>query len=84
MVVGGCEPETLDLGFLLLDTRQKGLRVTVRELMLLDGFDIVSPSFTVRDITTELSGLRLTCRTINLDQILTMKKTYAEFMFRWN
>ncbi|VDP26505.1 unnamed protein product [Schistosoma curassoni] len=32
--------------------------------MLPGGFDLVSPSFIVRDVTTELSGLRLTsCRT---------------------
>ncbi|VDO74401.1 unnamed protein product [Schistosoma margrebowiei] len=27
----------------------------MRELVLLGGFDLVSPSFTVRDVTTELS-----------------------------
>ncbi|VDP39908.1 unnamed protein product [Schistosoma mattheei] len=32
----------------------------MRELVLLGGFDPVSPSFTVRDVTTELSGPRLT------------------------
>ncbi|VDO54932.1 unnamed protein product [Schistosoma margrebowiei] len=36
----------------------------MRELVLPGGFDPVSPSFTVRDIITELSKLRLTsCRT---------------------
>ncbi|VDP69487.1 unnamed protein product [Schistosoma mattheei] len=36
----------------------------MRELVLPDGFDPVSPIFTVRDDTTELSGSRLTsCRT---------------------
>ncbi|VDP18394.1 unnamed protein product [Schistosoma margrebowiei] len=36
----------------------------MRELMLLEGFDPVSYSFTVRDVTTGLSGSRLTsCRT---------------------
>ncbi|VDP17520.1 unnamed protein product [Schistosoma margrebowiei] len=36
----------------------------MRELVLPGGFDPVSPSFTVRDVTTELSGPRPTsCRT---------------------
>ncbi|VDP68019.1 unnamed protein product [Schistosoma curassoni] len=46
MVVGGSRQETLDPGFVLLGTRQ---------LVLLGGFDPVTPSFTVRDVTTELS-----------------------------
>ncbi|VDP01079.1 unnamed protein product [Schistosoma mattheei] len=56
MLVEGIQQETLDLGFVLLDTRQQGLPVILRDLMLPDGFDSVSPSFTVRDVTTELSG----------------------------
>ncbi|VDO88667.1 unnamed protein product [Schistosoma curassoni] len=47
--------ETLDPGFVLLGTRQQGVPVILRELVLPDGFDLVSPSFTVRDVTTELS-----------------------------
>ncbi|VDP37030.1 unnamed protein product [Schistosoma mattheei] len=36
----------------------------MRELVLPDGFDLVSPSFTVRDVTTEISEPRPTsCRT---------------------
>ncbi|VDP81966.1 unnamed protein product, partial [Schistosoma mattheei] len=51
-------------GFVLLGTRQQGVPVILRELVLPDGFDLVSPSFTVRKVTTELSGPRLTsCRT---------------------
>ncbi|VDP29036.1 unnamed protein product [Schistosoma curassoni] len=52
MVVGGSQQETLDLGFVLLGTRQQGVPVILRELVLLGGFDLVSPSFTVRDVTT--------------------------------
>ncbi|VDP44261.1 unnamed protein product [Schistosoma curassoni] len=64
MMVGGSRQETLDPGFVLLRTHQQGVPVTLRELVLLVGFDPVSTSFTVRDVTTELSGLRLTsCRT---------------------
>ncbi|VDP25879.1 unnamed protein product [Schistosoma curassoni] len=64
MVVGGSRQETLDPGFVLLGTRQQGVPVILRELMLLDGLDPVSPIFTVRDVTTELSEPRLTsCRT---------------------
>ncbi|VDP19472.1 unnamed protein product [Schistosoma margrebowiei] len=64
MVVRGSRQETLDPGFVLLGTLQLGVLVVLRELVLHGGFDLVSPSFTVRDVTTELSGLRLTsCRT---------------------
>ncbi|VDO86104.1 unnamed protein product, partial [Schistosoma curassoni] len=54
MVVGGSQQETLDPGFALLGTRQQGVTVILRELVLPDGFDPVSPSFTVRDATIEL------------------------------
>ncbi|VDO69548.1 unnamed protein product [Schistosoma margrebowiei] len=64
MVVGGSREETLNPGFVLLGTRLQGVPVILRELVLPDGFDPVSPSFTIRDVTTELSGTRLTsCRT---------------------
>ncbi|VDP18710.1 unnamed protein product [Schistosoma margrebowiei] len=49
------QQETLDQGFVLLGTRQQGVPVILRELLLPGGFDLVSPSFTVRDVTTELS-----------------------------
>ncbi|VDO65878.1 unnamed protein product [Schistosoma curassoni] len=55
MVVGGSRQETMDLGFVLLGTCQQGVPVILRELVLPGGFDPVSPSFTVRDVTTELS-----------------------------
>ncbi|VDP81593.1 unnamed protein product [Schistosoma mattheei] len=64
MVVRGSQQETLDPGFVLLRIRQQGVPVILRELMLPDGSDLVSPSYTVRDVTTELSGSRSTsCRT---------------------
>ncbi|VDO76282.1 unnamed protein product [Schistosoma curassoni] len=64
MVVEGSRQETLDPGFVLLGTCQQGVPVILRELVLPGGFDPVSPSFTVRDVTTELSRPRLTsCRT---------------------
>ncbi|VDO76616.1 unnamed protein product [Schistosoma margrebowiei] len=56
MLVGGSRQETLDLGFVLLGTRQQDVPVISRELVLPGGFDPVSPSFTVRDVTIELSG----------------------------
>ncbi|VDP47590.1 unnamed protein product [Schistosoma margrebowiei] len=49
-------------GFVLLGTRQQGVPVILRELVLSDGSDPVSPSFTNRDVTTELSGPRPICR----------------------
>ncbi|VDP36587.1 unnamed protein product [Schistosoma margrebowiei] len=64
MMVGGSRQETMDPGFVLLGTRQQGVTVILRELVLPDEIDPVSPSFTVRDVTTELTGPRLTsCRT---------------------
>ncbi|VDP88077.1 unnamed protein product [Schistosoma mattheei] len=64
MVVGGSRQETLDPGFVLLDTHQHGVPVILRELVLPGGFDPVSPSFTIRDVTTELSRQRsISCRT---------------------
>ncbi|VDO54732.1 unnamed protein product [Schistosoma margrebowiei] len=45
----------MDPGFVLLGTRQQGVPVIVWELVLPGGFDFVSSSFTVRDVTTELS-----------------------------
>ncbi|VDO57631.1 unnamed protein product [Schistosoma margrebowiei] len=52
MVVGGSRQETLDPGFVLLGTRKQGVPVILGELVLPEGFDLVSPSFTVRDVTT--------------------------------
>ncbi|VDO79856.1 unnamed protein product [Schistosoma mattheei] len=64
MVVGGSREETLNPGFVLTGTRQQGVPVFLRELVLPGGFDPVSPSLTVRDVTSELSGPRLTsCKT---------------------
>ncbi|VDP49067.1 unnamed protein product [Schistosoma curassoni] len=64
MVVGSSQQETLDPGFVLLGTHQQGVPVILRELMYPDGFYPVSPRFTIRDITTELSEPRPTsCRT---------------------
>ncbi|VDP62689.1 unnamed protein product [Schistosoma curassoni] len=64
MVVGGSRQETLDPSFVLLGTRQQGVPVILRELVLPAGFGPVSPSFSVRDVTSELSWPRPTsCRT---------------------
>ncbi|VDP66397.1 unnamed protein product, partial [Schistosoma curassoni] len=48
MVIGGTRQETLDPGFVLLGTRQQGVLVILRGLVLLGGFDLVSPSFRQR------------------------------------
>ncbi|VDP51486.1 unnamed protein product [Schistosoma margrebowiei] len=55
MLVGGSRQETLDPCLMLLGTRQQGVPVILRELVLPGGFNIVSPSFTFRKFTTELS-----------------------------
>ncbi|VDO96152.1 unnamed protein product [Schistosoma margrebowiei] len=41
MVVGGSRQETVDPGFVILGTRQQGISVILRELVLPDGFDSV-------------------------------------------
>ncbi|VDP23580.1 unnamed protein product [Schistosoma margrebowiei] len=55
MLVEGSQQEILHPGFVLLGTRQQGVPVILRELVLPGGFNLVSPSFTVRDVTIELS-----------------------------
>ncbi|VDP56699.1 unnamed protein product [Schistosoma curassoni] len=48
MVVGGSQQETLDPGLVPLGTRQQGVPVILRELVLSGGFNLVSPSFSQR------------------------------------
>ncbi|VDO70852.1 unnamed protein product [Schistosoma margrebowiei] len=52
MVVGGSQQETLDPGFVLLGTRHQGVPEILRELVPPGEFDLVSPSFTIKDVTT--------------------------------
>ncbi|VDP40479.1 unnamed protein product [Schistosoma margrebowiei] len=48
----------------LLTNTEQGVPVILRELVLPDGFDPASPSFTVRDVTTVLCGRKPTsCKT---------------------
>ncbi|VDP31395.1 unnamed protein product [Schistosoma curassoni] len=47
MLVGCRQEETLDKGFVLIGTCQQGVTVILRELVLTNRFDLVSPSFTV-------------------------------------
>ncbi|VDO58371.1 unnamed protein product [Schistosoma margrebowiei] len=54
MVVGGIQQEALDPGFVLLGTRQRGVPVILRQLVVPSGFNLVSSNFTVRDVNTEL------------------------------
>ncbi|VDP35774.1 unnamed protein product [Schistosoma curassoni] len=54
MLVRGSRQDTLNPGFVLLGTHQQGVPVILRELVLPGGFDLVSPSFIVRGVTTEL------------------------------
>ncbi|VDO50065.1 unnamed protein product [Schistosoma margrebowiei] len=64
MVVEGSQQETLNPGFVLLGAHQQGVPVIVGKLVLSSGFGLMSPNFTVRDVTNELSGPRPTsCRT---------------------
>ncbi|VDO56456.1 unnamed protein product [Schistosoma margrebowiei] len=50
MLVRGSRQETLEPGFVLLGTRRQGVLII---LVLLDEFDLVSHSFTVRDNTSK-------------------------------
>ncbi|VDO90926.1 unnamed protein product [Schistosoma margrebowiei] len=52
----------MDTGFVLLGTHQQGVPVILKELVLPGVFDPVSPSFTVRGVTTELFEPRMTAR----------------------
>ncbi|VDP23164.1 unnamed protein product [Schistosoma margrebowiei] len=71
IVVGGSQQETLDLSFVLFGTRQQGVSTISRKLTLPDGFNPVSPSFIVSNVTTELSEPRLTsCRTEMYSQLI--------------
>ncbi|VDO78553.1 unnamed protein product [Schistosoma margrebowiei] len=60
MVVGGGRQETL-----LIGTHQQGVPVILTELVLPDGFDSVSPSFTSLDID-QLNGYSLMCITYHV------------------
>ncbi|VDP21345.1 unnamed protein product [Schistosoma margrebowiei] len=53
MVVGGSQQETLEPGFVLLGTYQQGVPVILKELLLRDGFDPMSPSFTLIQQSTD-------------------------------
>ncbi|VDP21651.1 unnamed protein product [Schistosoma margrebowiei] len=46
----------MDPGFVLFGTRQQGVPVILRKLVLPDGFNPVSPSFTVKDVTMVVEG----------------------------
>ncbi|VDP37485.1 unnamed protein product [Schistosoma mattheei] len=64
MVVESSQQKTLNPSFVQINTHQQGVPVILRDLVLPDGFNPVSPSFTVTDVTTELSRLQQnSCRT---------------------
>lgn len=55
IMVEGSRQEILDLGFVLFSSLQKAVPVILSELVLADWFIHMSLSFTVKDVTTELS-----------------------------
>ncbi|VDO84983.1 unnamed protein product [Schistosoma curassoni] len=56
MVVGGSQQETVHPCFVLFGTRQQGAPVILRELVLLNLFDPMSPNYTISlSITTQTS-----------------------------
>ncbi|VDP35488.1 unnamed protein product [Schistosoma margrebowiei] len=69
MVVGGSQQETLDPGFVLFGTRQQGVPVILRELVLPGGFDLVSPSFTPGSALIHIVHLIKTINTIGFNGI---------------
>ncbi|VDP25081.1 unnamed protein product [Schistosoma mattheei] len=82
MVVGSSRLETLDPGFVLYGTRQQIVPVMLRELMLPDGFNPASPGFTIKDVTTELSGPRLYKISLRqLSMIRTSEKQKQSFVY---
>ncbi|VDP83570.1 unnamed protein product [Schistosoma mattheei] len=71
MVVEISQQETVNPGFVLFGIRQEFLLVILRELVIPDAFDLVSPSFTVRDVTTGLSDPPPTsCKTEMYSQLI--------------
>ncbi|VDO69181.1 unnamed protein product [Schistosoma curassoni] len=50
-MIGDSQHETLDVDFVLLSSCQQSVPIILRELMLPDGFNPVSPRLTVRDVT---------------------------------
>ncbi|VDP60626.1 unnamed protein product [Schistosoma mattheei] len=74
MLIRDSQQEILHLDFMLLGGHHQGIPVILRELILPDGFGLVSPSFTVKGVTTERSGSLLTsCRT----------EIYLKLIDRW-
>ena len=58
-MVGGNRQEALDIGFVLVGTRQQGVSAILKELMSPLRFEPTSPIAAVRDVTTELFGLAI-------------------------
>ncbi|VDP27495.1 unnamed protein product [Schistosoma curassoni] len=59
MVIEGSQQETLDLGFVPLGPRQQRVAVIMRELMLPDVFDPVSPNFTIQELLLNMKKDKL-------------------------
>ncbi|VDP45998.1 unnamed protein product [Schistosoma margrebowiei] len=61
----------MDSGFALFGTRQQGVPIILRELVLPDRFDPASSSFTARNVINGISGLQLTsCRSKMYSQLI--------------
>ncbi|VDP25168.1 unnamed protein product [Schistosoma mattheei] len=55
MVVGGSRQETLDPGLVILGTCQQSVSANLRQLVRPDGFDLVSPSFTIFKLARKIA-----------------------------
>ncbi|VDO79936.1 unnamed protein product [Schistosoma mattheei] len=76
MVVGGSQQETLHPCFVLFGTRQQGAPVILRELVLLNLFDPVSPNYTVRD-----SPVGLNLPVVNIKHSIAICASLVEFLW---
>lgn len=54
VVIKSSRQDNLELNFVPLDTRQLGVPVILREVMLPNEFDPVSPSIIVKNVTADL------------------------------
>ncbi|VDO84401.1 unnamed protein product [Schistosoma mattheei] len=82
IVVGCCQQETVNPAFVLLGTCLQGIPVILRELLLLDGFDPVSFSFTlIRKFKKQLSYCRNRLNITHIQPILTARVPILKVSF---
>ncbi|VDP19597.1 unnamed protein product [Schistosoma margrebowiei] len=85
MVVAGSRQETLNPGFVLLGTRQQGVPVILRELVLPGGFDPISPSSTGFQKDTRRQGLldRVTSTMLTTNTKSELRNTRKQYFVHY-